>query len=100
MITGMPASPSCSRAAYVEASMRSPVVIVPSTSENKARTGPRSSESGRVIATRISGNQAQRDVVVRRLERRRAHRGVALTRQPVLEIVVVEPDDAAHLEYR
>src|ERR1041385_3362313 len=105
MITGTPASPRRSRAAYVCASMRSPVVIVPSTSENSARTGPRSSESGRVISGGLnimptgpdtrSGDQAQRDV----LGRRAAHRALALAGEPVLEVRVVQANDPADLEH-
>src|SRR5688572_27796822 len=99
--TGMPASPSCSSASYVEASIASPVVIVPSTSENRARTGPCSSESGRVMKTRFVSrlrDQAQRGLVNHR--HRCAHRSITLTRQPVLEIRVVQTYDAADLEDR
>src|SRR5262245_25488980 len=101
-ITGIPASPSRSSAAYVEASTWPPVVMVPSTSENSARTGPRSSSRGRVMGRAIarlrrkpdSGDERQRRVDAAN------DRAIALPRQPVLEIDRVEANDAADLEHR
>src|SRR3989442_15922187 len=82
--------------------MRSPVVIVPSTSENNARTGPRNSDRGRGISRALysmrepcrSGDEPKREV----LGRRDADRAIALARQPIFEVVAVEAHDAADFE--
>src|SRR5687768_6126334 len=98
---GTPASPSFSRAWYVDASTRPFVVSVPSTSENKARTGPRSSVSDSDIgalystppeappirwrpgypvahATGCLRNQLQRWKAATAIRRRRHHRAERL----------------------
>src|SRR3569623_2664121 len=106
MMTGRPASPSRSSASYVEASMRSPVVIVPSTSENSARTGPRNSDRGRVIrrarcTTRWQlRDHAQSHITARRLLRTRlAYRALTQAGQPVLEVIAVEANVPTELEH-
>jgi hypothetical protein len=53
----------------------------------------------RRVADRRLRDEAERvGVLVARADRRRAHRAVALAAQPVLEVAVVQPDDAAHFE--
>ncbi len=51
------------------------------------------------VAARYLSDQAQSRVIDRGRSRG-ANRAIALARQPVLEIALVEPNDAAHLEHR
>jgi hypothetical protein len=50
------------------------------------------------VATRMLGDQAQR--IDGHFRRRSTHRAIALASQPVLEVAVVQPDDAADFEDR